>query len=42
MDPHIAERIFVLYWKTAGRHSGPGKGAGQGPHGPDRGAKGQA
>lgn len=19
MDPHIAERIFVLYWKTAGR-----------------------
>ncbi|HMR83576.1 MAG TPA: SusD/RagB family nutrient-binding outer membrane lipoprotein [Niabella sp.] len=20
MDPHIAERAFVLYWKTAGRH----------------------
>ncbi len=19
MDPHIAERIFVIYWKTAGR-----------------------
>lgn len=20
MDPHIAERVFVLYWKNAGRH----------------------
>ncbi len=24
MDPHIAERIFVLYWKTAGRQQAGG------------------
>src|SRR3546814_1731294 len=24
MDPHIAERVFVLYWKTAGRQQASG------------------
>lgn len=24
MDPHIAERVFVLYWKTAGHQQAAG------------------